>query len=108
MGYIKHHAIVVTDDDQEQLQELRNWAVNNKLLCSEIVKGLSNGYASFFIPPDGSKEGWKVSDEQELLRNQFITLLKTRPYNPDFIFVAFGGDDPELADIKDNNGNVSY
>ena len=107
MGYIKHHAIIVTHDTG-RLEELRTWAVEHKLPCSEIVKGLSNGTESLFIAPDGSKEGWRVSDEQEALRNQFITLLKTRPSVPDFIAVSFGGDDPELADITDSNGNISY
>lgn len=56
-----------------------------------------NGYQSFFIPPDGSKERWDASDEGNRRRNEFIKWLKSRKVLVDWVEVQFGDDEGILA-----------
>ena len=41
---------------------------NGSLLVSEIKNSIVNHYASFFIFPDGSKEGYDASDDGDVIR----------------------------------------
>ena len=75
MGWIKHNAIVVTHWDSntsafksahEQAKEVLGEMV------SPIVGSPINGYASFLIAPDGSKEGWLDSDLFDERRAEYI------------------------------------
>ncbi|MGG3872975.1 hypothetical protein [Brevibacillus laterosporus] len=64
MGTIKHNAIVVTDADyaMDKLELVHKKAQELfSSLVSPIIKSNSNGYQSFFVAPDGSKEGWEES-----------------------------------------------
>ncbi len=56
-----------------------------------------NGYQSFFIPPDGSKERWDASDEGNRRRDEFIKWLKSRKALVDWVEVQFGDDKGILA-----------
>ena len=62
MGYICHHAIVVTSSFEATLSDA--WIKARQLFAnvSPIVSSPLNGYRSFFVAPDGSKEGWDESD----------------------------------------------
>jgi len=60
MGFISHHAIIVTsngyDEADRKLQEAHDYA--NKYfgsLTTQIIQSPLNGYKTFFIAPDGSK-----------------------------------------------------
>ncbi len=86
----------------DHISEAHEHAVALGLPCSELVMGLSNGYASFLIAPDGSKEGWDTSTEQENKRAQWITWARDKHIN--WACVSFGGDDPELALLEDHDG----
>ena len=46
---------------------------------SEVVTSPMNGYHSFFVAPDGSKEGWADSDNGDKGREDFKTFLRTTP-----------------------------
>ena len=107
MGYIKHHTIVITSWDDEKLLEAYQKAKkcfiesfgNNVMdrhqaekLVSPIVPGLSNGQASFFIAPDGSKEGWETSDDGNRAREAFLDFLAQESHC-DYVEIMFGGDD---------------
>jgi hypothetical protein len=46
------------------------------MAVSEIVKSNINGYKSFFVAPDGSKEGWLDSDEGDIQRTALIKFLQ--------------------------------
>lgn len=77
MGYIRHHSIVVTGIS-EYIAEARNKAIEIfSGLVSGIIPSICNGYESFFIAPDGSKEGWSDSNEGDLKRDGFIEWLET-------------------------------
>lgn len=76
MGYIAHHSIVVTGMEKDvteiQLKAIEIFGVDD---ISPIMMARTNHYFSFFIQPDGSKEGWDESNEGDSLREQFIEYL---------------------------------
>lgn len=75
MGYIRHHAIIVTSWKQNKIEEAHRVACDIFPVVSEITKNIVNHYMSFFIPPDGSKEGWDESEIGNKRRDKFITWL---------------------------------
>jgi hypothetical protein len=110
MGYIRHQAIVVTGWDNSDIGgkhttvTAREHAIQLGLPCTNIVRSMTNGYTSFMIAPDGSKEGWETSNEQETFRSQWMHWAKTQHGQVDWACVGYGGDDPELARLCDFNG----
>lgn len=92
MGYIKHEAVIVTAD-HKKIEEYYEKAKSLGCLTSEIVKGAANGTSSFFVAPDGSKEGWDTSSEHQLKRDELVAYLKSKDWGVDFVQITFGGDD---------------
>ncbi len=81
MGYILHHTIVVTSWDGKTLSRAHREA--RKLFgksASPLTPETVNGYRSFFIGPDGSKEGWSESGEGDQKREVFKTWLHKQVY----------------------------
>lgn len=87
MGYIRHHAIVVTgsrrDFDPElairriSVDDAHRAAVSAGCSCVTPVVGPGmNDTFSFLVAPDGSKEGWVDSDEGDTARDSFISWLR--------------------------------
>lgn len=95
MGTIRHHGIVVTGDDVE-IESARELAVktflNTKHFVTEVTNVAVNGYASFFVAPDGSKEGWNNSNEGDIARAQFFGELKRLKLYVDAVEIEYGGD----------------
>lgn len=100
MGYMRHHAIIMTSFDDVLIKEARDKA--NKLfsegMVSELLMSPVNGYCSFFIAPDGSKEGWNESDEGDDAREEFKTWLLSKRYEDnsspiDWAEVQYGDED---------------
>ena len=77
---MRHHAIVVSSWSEEDIKRAHSKAQEIFPWVSPISPPMTNGYASFFIPPDGSKEGWERSDFGDGERNQFIDWLDTQRY----------------------------
>jgi hypothetical protein len=75
MGTIHHHAIVVTGWD-DSLDKAHKAASEIFRWVSPISPEVTNGYRSFFIPPDGSKEWWNESEEGNTRRLAFMRLLE--------------------------------
>ena len=108
MGYIKHHTIVVTcgiDDLFKKAHERAKTIFN--FLCSDKVMGLINGYNSFFIAPDGSKDGWDNSDIFDLKRKKFIKWIESQAYEDgsnsiSYVEVFFGEDNGYSEIVKHN------
>lgn len=105
MGTIKHHSIIVTGFDKIQINIVRTKAIelftienydisDHSNLVSNILFGM-NGYMSFFIAPDGSKEGWSDSDFCDNVRAEFIKWMDDNQKDIccDYIEIKFGGDD---------------
>lgn len=109
MGYIKHNTIVVTTykDDIINYHNKANEIFDNKLV-SNIVHGLTNGQSSFFIAPDGSKEGWETSNNCDKLREKFLDYLNFNNVRPNYIEIIFGGDDDYETIVRSNKKDLDY
>lgn len=116
MGYIKHHTIVVTCWNEENLIIARKKAIdifnqsNSPFgkygdLVSPIIYGIVNGQSSFFIAPDGSKEGWEPSNLCNNFRTEFLDWLKSEKDNIycDYVEIIFGGDDEFQEIVRSSN-----
>ena len=77
MGYMRHEAIVVTSWKKSYLEVARNKALEFGLDVTELTNECMNGYVSFLIAPDGSKEGWEESDAHETKRGEWVSWAKT-------------------------------
>jgi hypothetical protein len=97
MGYERHHSIVLTSWNEAKLTEAHAKAVELGCTVSEITAEVVNGYRSFFVAPDGSKEGWPASREGWQRRCALIEWLRAQ-YYPDssspieWVEVQFGDD----------------
>lgn len=80
MGYNVEHAIVVSSWDKKLLAKAHKKASAIFPHVSEMVPHISNGGASFFVPPDGSKEGWDESNDGNARRKTFTDWLNKRRY----------------------------
>lgn len=107
MGYHIHHTIVVTSWNEERTKAAHDFA---RIIFSTLDAHVSeistpgiNGYTSFFIAPDGSKEGWPESNACNTARDKFFKSLKELDGYVDAVEVAFGGDEPTV-----NTGIVRY
>ena len=119
MGYMRHHGILVTSWNDEFIEQVHAKALeifdlpNNQTesyeLVSAVTPAVMNGYRSFAVFPDGSKEGWETSDEYEIRREQFIAYLKTRVYEDgsgplSWVLIQYGDDDGGIlvldSDVK--------
>jgi len=123
MGYIKHNAIVVTGWEEEKIVEARNKAIEifekcftdeptvkpyGGKLVSEVINGLINSQSSFFIAPDGSKEGWDTSENGDIARREFLDWLKNNPDNYcDYIEIQFGGDDEHELIVRSKDKDIN-
>ena len=110
MSFLAHHAIIVTSNGYSEadaaLSEIHAFAsslrVNEDfggapLPVTPIVAGAMNGHNSFAVLPDGSKEGWTVSDEGDEAREAILRRLEATRYDDgsaplSWVEVCFGGD----------------
>lgn len=96
MGMIIHHAIVVTSWDKKLLRKAHDKAEKVFVNVSNIVDAYCNGYSSFFVAPDGSKEGWEDSLNGDARRQLFIRWIKSQAYDD-------GGNSLEYVEIEYGN-----
>jgi hypothetical protein len=75
MGYMRHHAIVLSSWSPEILGAARVKAADLGMAVSPIVPSGLNGISSFLVAPDGSKEGWEESDAGDARRAALIAWL---------------------------------
>lgn len=93
MGYIRHHAMIITDCDLEKIRDIHRFATLCSLNPTSIMDSPVNGYRTFFIPPDGSKEGWEPSNEGDEERKRFKQFIRKRHPYCDWTEISYGGDD---------------
>lgn len=120
MGYMFHDAIIVTACDlgAAHARAVEIFATfddspstfKGETLVSDLTPAAVNGYQSFAVFPDGSKEGWWTSAEGDRCRAELIAYLKSE--GVDFAHVRFGGDGggeglTAIADHGDDVGEVS-
>lgn len=76
MGYMRHNAILVTGYMRKDVEAAHVEAVALfGQLVSPIVDSAVNDHPSFFVAPDGSKEGWGDSHHHDKLREVFRRFL---------------------------------
>lgn len=102
MGYIRNHAIVVTATYDKHIDRAHEEASKIFPWVSPISPEATNGTRSFFVPPDGSKEGWEESETGDAKREQFKTWLRAQAYEEGstplhWCEVRYGGDDDDAA-----------
>lgn len=92
MSLIVHNAIIVTGYDQDFISDAREEATSLGLAVSEVVKSPVNGYISFFVAPDGSKEGWETSDEGDAAREKFCKFIDEKCSGLTYAEIRYGND----------------
>jgi len=82
MGYIRHHTIAVTSFSKERLKECYEKAkkIENINLTSIYASNINSWY-TFYVVPDGSKEGWSASKDGDIAREKLIELIKSMDYD---------------------------
>jgi|SRR5215510_1504810 len=112
MGYMCHHAIIVTCWDRDRIKQAHaeatrllgqvdtdaTYGTESYNLVSSLVGEVMNGFWSFLVAPDGSKEGWPTSANGDTAREAFLAWLRSQDYadggSPfDYAVVQFGDDD---------------
>jgi hypothetical protein len=114
MGYIKAHTIVVTGGKtsvkkaHKVAKEIFNKAFFKdnpyRKLVSSIVDSKMNETFSFFIAPDGSKEGWETSDIGDEARASLLKELKkiAKDTGLDYVELFFGEDNGKAKILNHN------
>lgn len=82
MGYIKKQWLIVNffdfKDEKKSIKKVNNFIKklgNKKRFFYKNTKK-TNGYITFFMDWDGSKEGWNTSNDFDKIRESFINLIK--------------------------------
>lgn len=79
MGHWCQHAIVVTSYGVHVVRAHRKATELFGFLVSPVVDSKRNGYKSFFVAPDGSKEGWDASNQMDVARGDFMEWAQKKP-----------------------------
>lgn len=102
MGYIRHDAIIVTAWDKKYLLPAIEEAERLELPVSDIAESKTNGYCSFLIAPDGSKEGWEESARGDAARASWkiwAAQARSRDVWLEWVHVSYAGDEPDDTKI---------
>ena len=106
MGYMRHHAsIVTTGDYDDALKKAREVAAGIFPWVSPVSPKAISGYRSFFIPPDGSKEGWGESDAGDEQRDRFVAYMLSTRYTDgsgplDWAEIQYGDGDRKTLVVR--------
>jgi hypothetical protein len=109
MGYMRHHAVVVSSFRKEYAEEARQKAVELGMSVSELLGPVVNGYHSFFVGTDGSKEGWNDSNDGDKKRDALAAYLDSMRDNnrwAEWIEVQYGDDEGESAIIRGSDSTA--
>lgn len=81
------------------------------MTVTNCVDSPVNGYCSFMVAPDGSKEGWDASETGDQRREAFVKFLRdkrtTGHLYVDFVEVLYGDDDGACAVVSHNKDGVA-
>lgn len=110
MGTVSHHAIIVTGWKEAPIRLAH--ALATELMASQvtpILRAHVNGYFSFAVLPDGSKDGWTDSDHGDQQREKLKVLLRTPEYEDgsssvEWVEVLYGhdvGDETAVTECSD-------
>lgn len=119
MGHMRHEAVIVTtrlftetgDYRKGGLPDINAFRESLKPELRPLVVGPIqtpvNGYVSYAFMPDGSKEGWRASDDADEAREAFKNLFRQR-YDDgssadDWAHVVLWDDDDRCASIVEQH-----
>lgn len=80
MGFILHDAIIVSAFIDLDIERAHAKAIALGLPVTSIFGPVLNGYRSFLVVPEGSKEGWEDPDGSERKRSAFLDWMKLNRY----------------------------
>jgi len=83
MGIFKHNAIIVTTSIGAKDEFLQTFDKAVELfgnLVTPMIRSQYNGFNTFFVTPDGSKEFWYESDEFDIKRQQLYDFVESFRY----------------------------
>lgn len=114
MGYHRHHGMIVTSWREESIEDAHAKAeslfANTPAHVTPISPPAVNGYRSFAVLPDGSKEGWGESDRADEAREAFKAYLfdmKSKGSWCDWVLVNFPGDERDYLTVRTATGHWS-
>lgn len=94
MGYIVHHAIIVTGAVDRDLNSAYDVAVGVfGDMVSPKVQSHTNGYVTFVVAPDGSKDGWPDSEAGDKRREHYLEFLSHNHLSLRWCEVQYGDDE---------------
>lgn len=108
MGYHRNHSIIVSSyfdpeyKKKDHLKEAQEEAkrIFGEKYVSEILGTFTNGIRSFFVAPDGSKEGWDISDKFDEYRDTYVEFLISSDNYLDWVEVQYGDDEDHNEVIR--------
>lgn len=106
MGYMRHHAIVVTSWNEEKPFKAHTKATEILRQVAPITPPAVNGYVSFLIAPDGSKEGWSESNKGDDARGEFVAWLDEQKFGDGSTSLPWV--EIQLADDEEETKIVSH
>ncbi len=81
MGYIRHHLIAVSSFDKDKIDWIHQKAKSIfESMVTDVLYSPVGAWNTFFIGPDGSKEGWDDSHKYDRFRDIFIELIEDEKY----------------------------
>lgn len=112
MGYESHRAIIVSCWQKSVIEKCHQEAVirfsGSCAFVTEATKPTVNGWQSFMVAPDGSKEGWAESEQSDAAAVLFLEFLNGLRYEDgsspvDWVYVRFadGHYKPEVLRASD-------
>lgn len=110
MGYIRHHAIIVTASYGEHAATAREHAIGLGLIVSPLMLSEVNGYETFLVAPDGSKLGWETASRHAIARESFVKYLESLVYEDGsspvkWAYVQYGDDEGVTKVLRDSDYN---
>ena len=105
MGYMLHHFMVVESWNSALINVAHAKALEIfGRPVSEILESTTNNVRSFYVPPDGSKEGWGESAEGDDRRARFAAWCREQAHEDGstslkWVEVALGADSEEDTKI---------
>jgi hypothetical protein len=112
MGYMRHHAILVSGELGDYLDRVHKAASALGLCLSPIVLSPVNGVQSFCVFPDGSKEGWAESITGDGLRDDLISYIRSLYFEDgssplDWAEVQYGDDEKETMVCRSSDADYA-
>jgi hypothetical protein len=97
MSVTQHNAIIVTAHSEQRAEAAWQRASELDMLISPIAEDDVNGWCTFVVFPDGSKEGWPESDEGDRQRAKFREWLHAEGCCR-WVEVSYGDEEPNIVD----------